>query len=420
MLEVPETESKVKKAVLIIGAISLTALVLWGVTASIDTLANNATHSTTIARVEQGDVIQTVGAYGRLQARHSSSLIAEVDGVIADIAQFPGTAVEPGDTIIVLENPQLQRDLEQAQLSVLEAKANLELVDAALEEQRIVLLNELEMIATEIALSQKELDTKKFLSEQGLVTQLDFLRSETNLKKSKLNHSLLQRRIKALEKTEVAERNMASYKLQEAEKRLELVNQDLAHLQVTAKRSGLLSNLHDDIKIGNPVTRGQVLAQVTDPDNLYAELLMSANDSQLVSSGQDVLLTIRNETVDGSVLRIFPTAENNQVRLDVKLPKQLPRIARANLDVSAKIVVAQLKSVITVKTPTDGLKQGAFNQLFVRSNNRFVKRDVQFGLVGDSNVQVLSGLNVGDEVLLTTNPELVKQSEISVDDVNDE
>ncbi|SFR46128.1 HlyD family secretion protein [Pseudidiomarina maritima] len=420
MLEVPETESKVKKTVVIIGVISLVALLLWGVTASLDTLANDRAQSSIVVTTEQGDVIQTVGAYGRLQARHSSSLIAEVDGVIADIVRFPGTAVEPGDTVIILENPQLQRDLEQAQLSVLEAKANLELVEAALEEQRIVLLNELEMITTEISLSQKELDTKKFLSEQGLVTQLDFLRSETNLKKSKLSHSLLQRRITALEKTEVAERNMALYKLQEADKRLELVNQDLAHLQVTAKRNGLLSNLHDDIKIGNPVTRGQVLAQVTDPDNLYAELLMSANDSQLVSSGQEVLLNIRDETVHGSVLRIFPTAENNQVRLDVKLPQKLPPIARANLDVSAKIIVAQLESVIKVKKPTDGLKQGSLNQLFVRNNDKFIKRDVQFGLVGDSNVQVLSGLDVGDEVLLTTNPELIKQSEISVDDVQDE
>lgn len=420
MLEVPETESKTKRVVLIIGAIALLSLLIWAVTASLDTLASDSPQSNIIATAKHGDVVQTVGAYGRLQARHSSSLIAEVDGVIAAIEQFPGTAVAPGDTIVVLENPQLQRDLEQAQLSVLEAKANLELVEAALEEQRIVLLNELEMITTEIGLSQKELDTKKFLSEQGLVTQLDFLRSETNLKKSKLSHSLLQRRLKALERTEVAERNMALYKLQEAEKRLELVNQDLAHLNVTAKRTGLLNNLQDDVKIGNPVTRGQVLAQVTDPSQLYAELLMSANDSQLVSSGQDVLITIRNETVTGSVLRIFPTAENNQVRLDVKLPAQLPAVARANLDVSAKIIIAQLHDVMTVQTPADGVEQSSHNTLFVRNDDRFIKRDVQFGLVGDTNVQILSGLEVGDEVLLTMNPELLKQSEISVDDVNDE
>lgn len=420
MLEVPETESKARKIAVIIGAVALVSIVMWAVTASLDTLANAAPQSNIVATVEQGDVTQTVGAYGRLQARHSSSLIAEVDGVIAAIEQFPGTAVAPGDTIIVLENSQLQRDLEQAQLSVLEAKANLELVEAALEEQRIILLNELEMITTEIALSQKELDTKKFLSEQGLVTQLDFLRSETDLKKSKLSHSLLQRRLKALERTEVAERNMALYKLQEAEKRLELVTQDLAHLHVTAKRSGLLNNLQDDVKIGNPVTRGQVLAQVTDPTQLYAELLMSANDSQLVTSGQEVLITIRDETVTGSVLRIFPTAENNQVRLDVKLPAQLPPVARANLDVSAKIIVAQLQNVITVTTPNERLMQGSYNQLFVRDNDRFIKRDVQFGLVGDNNVQILNGLKVGDDVLLTMNPELLNQSEISVDDVNDE
>jgi multidrug efflux pump subunit AcrA (membrane-fusion protein) len=376
------------------------ALVFWGLSSAVASLSQNTVLNPSQLEVDTGAVKRSVAAYGRLRPRNSSTVIAEVSGTIETIHQYPGEHIEQSELIITLRNPSLMRQLDTAELAVLRAQANLESTEAQLYERRITLENDLALMESEITFAQKELETKAFLLEEAIVAKLDYMRSETSLEQTKLKHQLQQRKLDAFKKSEQAELKAAQYQLKEAEKELEMVRYDIQQLNVTAKRAGILNELGTSLEVGSSIERGQTLAQITEPSHLYADLLISAQDANHVVPSQPVSVNIRNTVVNGEVLRVYPSAENNQVRLEVKFSEALPESARPNLDISAEIATQQLTEVTRLPIFEAVRRNHSMLDVFVLRDNRYVRQQVRLGLMGNHYIEVLSGLKAGDRVLI--------------------
>ena len=400
MLTIPSRKSKLQKWLIIVVSCTALALVFWGLSSAVASLSQNTVLNPSQLEVDTGAVKRSVAAYGRLRPRNSSTVIAEVSGTIETIHQYPGEHIEQSELIITLRNPSLMRQLDTAELAVLRAQANLESTEAQLYERRITLENDLALMESEITFAQKELETKAFLLEEAIVAKLDYMRSETSLEQTKLKHQLQQRKLDAFKKSEQAELKAAQYQLKEAEKELEMVRYDIQQLNVTAKRAGILNELGTSLEVGSSIERGQTLAQITEPSHLYADLLISAQDANHVVLSQPVSVNIRNTVVNGEVLRVYPSAENNQVRLEVKFSEALPESARPNLDISAEIATQQLTEVTRLPIFEAVRRNHSMLDVFVLRDNRYVRQQVRLGLMGNHYIEVLSGLKAGDRVLI--------------------
>jgi len=400
MLTIPSRKSKLQKWLIIVVSCTALAFVFWGLSGAVASLSQNTVLNPSQLEVDTGAVKRSVAAYGRLRPRNSSTVIAEVSGTIETIHQYPGEHIEQSELIITLRNPSLMRQLDTAELAVLRAQANLESTEAQLYERRITLENDLALMESEITFAQKELETKAFLLEEAIVAKLDYMRSETSLEQTKLKHQLQQRKLDAFKKSEQAELKAAQYQLKEAEKELEMVRYDIQQLNVTAKRAGILNELGTSLEVGSSIERGQTLAQITEPSHLYADLLISAQDANHVVPSQPVTVNIRNTVVNGEVLRVYPSAENNQVRLEVKFSEALPESARPNLDISAEIATQQLTEVTRLPIFEGVTRNHSMLDVFVLRDNRYVRQQVRLGLMGNQYIEVLSGLKAGDRVLI--------------------
>lgn len=400
MLDIPEKEPWIKRlimpATLMIGILAL----LWLGLTSWQVLSRSTETNINIAEVSSGNVQATVSGYGRLLPRQSSSLISEVDGTITSIERYPGTAVEPGDVIFILRNPMLEREREGAELAVLEAMAAGESAAAALQRETIALENDIEIVQSELRFAERELETMEVLMEQRIMARLDYLRAETSVEQARLRLSLNTRNFEAFKQSREADQRAYEYRLEGARKQLAIVEYDIEQLIVRADREGLLNELGEGIETGSPIQRGQVVAQITDPDTLYADLLISASDASRVQNGQSVLVNIRGEPIQGEVLRIHPSAQNNQVRLEVIFDQRLPASSRANLDVSARIITEQVGDVIRVTPPLYLTRGHISTDVFVQSGDSFQRREVTFGVLSGEYVEVISGLQPEEQILL--------------------
>lgn len=400
MLDIPERESWTKRlimpAILICGALVL----LWLGLISWKVLSSSSEININIAEVSSGNVQATVSGYGRLLPRQSSSLISEVDGTITSIERYPGTAVEPGDAIFTLRNPMLERERERAELAVLEAMAARESALAALQREAIALENDIEIVQSELRFAERELETMEVLMAQRIMARLDYLRAETSLEQARLRLSLNTRNLEAFKRSREADQRAYDYRLEGARKQLAIVEYDIEQLIVRADRAGLLNELGDGIEAGSPIQRGQVVAQITDPNTLYADLLISASDAPHVQNGQVVLVSIRGEQIPGEVLRIHPSAQNNQVRLEVVFAQELPVSSRANLDVTARIITEQTDDTIRVAPPLYLTKGHTMAEFFVQDGDSFQRREVTLGVLSRDYVEVVSGLQPGEQILL--------------------
>jgi len=400
VLVIPDKESSWQRYLLPAGLFAgAIALLVLSALALNYLLRSDTDYATTVAEV--GSVAVNVNAYGRLAARQASSIIAEVEGTVTKIHRYPGAALEPGDVLLELVNPQLERQYDSAEFEVLEARAQIEATRAALQREALNLANEVALLENRISMSQRELEVMTSLAKDGIIASLELVKAQTLLTELKLQHQLKIKSLETFETYRDAEMRAVSYALERAEKMLELAQYELASLTVKAQQQGVLDELAEQIESGRSVQRGELLAKVTDPASLYADVYISVADASRVQAGMPVTVAIRNQTVKGEVLRVYPSARNNQVRLELVLTESLPAQARPQTDVTAVIHVAEQAQTLRIETPAYLDQNSQETTLLVVSAQGITEQKVMLGLIGKEHTEVLSGLNVGDRVLLS-------------------
>ncbi len=107
-------------------------------------------------------------------------------------------------------------------------------------------------------------------------------------------------------------------------------------------------------------------------------------------------------TVLGKVSRIDPTVMDGNVTVDVSLSGRLPQGARPDLSVVGTITIEKLDDVLNVGRPVFASSEGPSELFKVVEDGRYAIRSrVQFGRTSVSTIEVLEGLEVGEEIILS-------------------
>ncbi|HET9087523.1 MAG TPA: RND transporter, partial [Acidobacteriaceae bacterium] len=109
-----------------------------------------------------------------------------------------------------------------------------------------------------------------------------------------------------------------------------------------------------------------------------------------------------NGVISGSVTRIDPTVVNGTVTVDVQLHGELPKGARTNLSVDGTIDLERLQDVLYVGRPAFGNEESTISLFKLDADGKYATRvAVKVGKVSVNEIQILSGLQDGDTVILS-------------------
>jgi multidrug efflux pump subunit AcrA (membrane-fusion protein) len=110
----------------------------------------------------------------------------------------------------------------------------------------------------------------------------------------------------------------------------------------------------------------------------------------------------RNGVILGRVSRIDPAAVNGTVTVDVKLEGALPQGARPDLSVDGTIEIEKLNDVLYVGRPTFGQPNSQVTLFKVDPDRKGAARvQVKLGRSSVNTIEILEGLRVGDQVILS-------------------
>lgn len=172
----------------------------------------------------------------------------------------------------------------------------------------------------------------------------------------------------------------------------------LSELAIKAPFSGVISQT--DYHVGDVVTAGTDIATLYSPQHLIVEYQLPALQRQDYKLGQQVLVhseVMPSINAVATVTYIAPNTATGLVILKAKLPTSAPFSPGQNVKVIQKTHL--LRQQVTI--PTAALMtniQGA--QAFVVINNKARLRDVKVGNYYDGYVQILSGLTVGEQLVV--------------------
>ena len=357
-------------------------------------------NSLSISTVQHGTFPVRVKATGRLFPAESRWIAAPATGVVEHVWVEPGQRVKRGTPLVTLSNPKLANAAQSAVAALAAARA--ELIAQQQSEQSAV-LNERSTIASmrvHLESSAMHVAADRTLAKEGIVGHYQYA-------DEKLRYGLQQKQLH-LEEQRLARLKSGNRALLRAERErvqqqavlTDLRESELAKLTVRAPVGGQIEEIN--AQMGQQVSLGADLARVSSPDALLAKLQVSQYSAASVKPGLAVSIDTHDGIVAGRVLRVDPTVKGGVVTVYVLLTGTLPAGSRANESVDATIQVAILHHVNFVDRPV-GVASGKVAHVFVVSpkGNRAVRHKVRFGVGSIHRIEVLSGLNAGEHVILS-------------------
>ena len=166
--------------------------------------------------------------------------------------------------------------------------------------------------------------------------------------------------------------------------------------------AGILAPIRNRIELGQQVGAGQILARITNPDHLKAQLQIPQGQARDVTIGLPAEVDTYNGVITGRVARIEPTVMEGNVLVDITLDSELPKGARPDLTIVGTIQIAHLENILYVGRPVMAAAESRCELFKVSADGKHAERiPVQFGRTSVSTIEILDGLGFGDEIILS-------------------
>lgn len=356
-----------------------------------------------IDTVKRGPMLREVRGVGTLMSQDVLVVPAQVAGRVRAICVEPGAVVDANTVILELTNPQLQLQWLDAQSKLNSAKAQLSAQEAGLQDQLLeIKANQAKMEADlRMARLTAEVDQKQYDDEliSLLAYQLSQARVETQedmLAISKQRWTMFR------EKTYPAQLAGAEATLNQAQSQFNLAKSQIDSLFVRAGTAGVLASVKDNIELGQSVAAGTILARITNPKRLKARLKIPEVQARDVRIGLKAEIDTYNGKIPGKVSRIDPTVMEGNVTVDIALNGDLPDGARPDLSVVGTVEIERLDDILFVGRPVFASSESAVELFKVVEDGRYAQRiRTQLGRSSVSTIEVIEGLSVGDEIILS-------------------
>lgn len=350
--------------------------------------------------VKRGEMLRQVRGIGTLVPEEIRWIPAVTNGRVEKRLVKPGAIVKADTILIELSNPELERDAIDAATQLKAAEAELANQKVQLQSQR---LNQQAQAATVRAdYQQAKLQAEAFetLAQEGLSSDLNTKQAKSRAEELANRDRIEQERLSI--GTESVRAQIAVYqaRVDQLKALYELRRKQLDSLKVRAGMSGVLQEL--PVQVGQQVTAGTNLARVADPSRLKAEVKIAETQAKDIVVGQRAEVDTRNGIVEGRVIRIDPSVQQGTVTVDVSLEGELPKGARPDLSVDGTIELERLNNVLYVQRPAFGQEKSTISLFkIVEGGKEAVRTQVKLGRSSVSTIEVLEGLQVGDQVILS-------------------
>jgi HlyD family secretion protein len=352
--------------------------------------------------VKRGSMLRQVRGLGTLvpvdEARRW--VPAATQGRVERIVIRPGAIVTPDTVILELTDPQLQQQLTDAENQLRAAEADLTSLQARLNTERLTQSSVAATVAADYEAAKLDKEVNESLAKDGLVSNLTLKQSSVRAESLATRYKIEQDRVQVAEQNFKAQLMSQQARIDQLRSLYTLRRSQVDQLRVRAGMNGVLEQV--PVEVGQQIGPGTNLARVADPTRLKAELRIAETQARDLTIGQLAQVDTRNGIISGKVVRIDPAAQQGTVTVDVALEGELPRGARPDLSVDGTVEIERLDNILYVGRPAFGQEQSTVGlfKLDPASGEASITQ-VQLGRSSVNTIEVLGGLNEGDQVVLS-------------------
>jgi multidrug efflux pump subunit AcrA (membrane-fusion protein) len=366
-----------------------------------------------IDTVQRGPMLREVDAAGTLVPRESRWLAAATSAQVEQILVLPGARVRPDTVLMRLSDPEVADNLRNAQAQVAAAEADVAAKRAQLNSQWLDARSALSKAQADYAAAKLKTEAYAQAILVHAVARVDYDTQQILAAQLKAQVDVEQQRVDAFAASMQAQMEAVRARLAQQRSTLALRQHQADALDLKAGIVGVLQEVA--VQEGAQVAAGANLARVARPDVLMARLQVPEVEAKDVALGMQVDVDTHNGKVSGKVERIDPAVRNGSVQVDVGLSGPLPPGVRPDLSVDGRILVAKLDNVLSVGRPSLARADSDLGLFRLDPASHVATRmPVRIGAASIDRVQILHGLEAGEQVILSDTSQWDKYERIRV------
>lgn len=350
------------------------------------------------SKVDRGVIEVSVSASGKVVPAFEEIINSPINSRIVEVYKRGGDSVDVGTPILKLDlqsaETEYRKQLDEEQMKTLQ-----------LEQQRVTNHNKLSEMEMNLKVSRMELDRKavelrneRYLDSLGAGTtdkvrqvELDYNVSLLKLQEDEQKYKNEQALAEADLKVKELELNIFRKSLAETRRTLE-------DAQIRSPRKAILTYVNNEI--GAQIGEGAKVAIVSDLSHFKIEGEIADSYGDRIAAGSKTVVRIGREKLAGTVSDVTPLSRNGVISFTVQLDEDNHSRLRSGLKVDVYVMDAVKDDVLRIANAAYYVGKGEY-ELFVVNGGQLEKRKVQLGESNYEYVEVVSGLQEGDEVVIS-------------------
>lgn len=365
-----------------------------------------------IDQVKRGPMVRQVRGLGTLVPEEIVQIPAITDGKIDKILLRPGVNVQPNTVIIEMSNPDLALAANTLEWQVKQAEATYADLKVRLEQGLLTQQSSTATVQSDFTKAKLQADKDKKLFEEKIGPELTYRLSQATADDLANRFEIEKKRLAIQSDSIKAQLDAQRVQIESYKAQLKLKQEQIDQLKVRAGVAGMLQSLGSSanaatgnqvqLEAGQKVLAGTLLAKVAQPWKLKAELKIAETQAKDILIGQRAEIDTRNGVIAGRVSRIDPAVVNGTRTVDVKLEGDLPPGAVPDLSVDGTVELERLTDVLFVGRPVFGQPNAKITIFKLEADNKEASRvPVQLGRSSVNTIEIVEGLKIGDQVILS-------------------
>ena len=350
------------------------------------------------SKVDRGVIEVSVSASGKVVPAFEEIINSPINSRIVEVYKRGGDSVD-------VDTPILKLDLQSAETEYRKQLDEEQMKTLQLEQQRVTNHNKLSEMEMNLKVSRMELDRKavelrneRYLDSLGAGTtdkvrqvELDYNVSLLKLQEDEQKYKNEQALAEADLKVKELELNIFRKSLAETRRTLE-------DAQIRSPRKAILTYVNNEI--GAQIGEGAKVAIVSDLSHFKIEGEIADSYGDRIAAGSKTVVRIGREKLAGTVSDVTPLSRNGVISFTVQLDEDNHSRLRSGLKVDVYVMDAVKDDVLRIANAAYYVGKGEY-ELFVVNGGQLEKRKVQLGESNYEYVEVVSGLQEGDEVVIS-------------------
>lgn len=375
-----------------------------------------STNDVTLSVVKKGSFQEFISLNAHVVPLNTQYLDITEGGRVEKIFVGNGDQIKAGAPIVELSNRTLELQVLLQESQLRERLNSLHHTQLLIHQSHLSLQDEVLTLEYDLARAQRQYKQHSPLRKKNLIGQEAWAAIEAELAFLQSRKKLLKDRQLQHDKIKQVQTQQFTESLDQLNRNLMIVRENLDNLMIRAPSDGQITGL--ELELGESVNPGQRIARVDAYNAFKVSVKVSEFYLEKVYVGQRAVAIVNDHEYEMSIAKIYPEVISREFSVDMIFVAAIkPENLRRGKALAVKLEISQEVSSLLLDLGRFYQDTGGYWAYVIDENSQLaMKRPVKLGRKNPQYIEVLSGINPGERVIISSYENYIDQNKIKIVD----